>query len=203
MRKSTRPRAPGADRSATCPPLRGAHAPAAAKPKLRRGETFTTPDGRRLVLRAIGPDDAEALRRGFARLTPEQARLRTFHRIAELSREAAERLTRIDPDTMTAYVAVDEDGEVRGDARLYVDPLTDAAEFAVAVDPAYTNQGIGWRLMQRLVEDAKRRGSRELWGDVLAENHTMLDFAKGMGAERRPLADEPGIVRVTFRMRRR
>ncbi len=138
-----------------------------------------------LSLRAIAPGDAEALRRGFARLTPEQARLRTFHRIAELSPEMTERLTNVDPATTTALVVVDADGEIRGDARLHVDATTDSAEFGIAVDPDYTNQGIGWRLMQRLFEDAKRRGLYELWGDVLAENHTMLDFAKAMGAERR------------------
>lgn len=187
-------------RSATRPPPRGAHAQKRAKGKRGRGDAFTTPDGRRLFLRAIDPDDAEALRRGFARLTPEQARLRTFHRIAELSPEMADRLTHVDPDTTTALVVVDADGEIRGDARLHVDSTTESAEFGVAVDPDFTNQGIGWRLMQRLIEDAKRRGLRELWGDVLAENHTMLNFARAMGAERRPVENEPGVIRVTFRM---
>lgn len=199
MENSARSRAP-AYRSATRPPPRGTHAPKAAKAKRGRGEAFTTPDGRRLFLRAIHPDDAEALRRGFARLTPAQARLRTFHRIAELSPEMTERLTHVDPETTTAYVVVDADGEIRGDARLHVDAVTDSAEFSVAVDPGYTNQGIGWRLMQRLFEDAQRRGLDELWGDVLAQNHTMLDFAKAMGAARRALEDEPGVMRVTFRV---
>lgn len=199
MQNSVRSRAP-AYRSATRPPPRGTHAPKPAKAKRSRGEAFTTPDGRRLFLRAIHPDDAEALRRGFARLTPEQARSRTFHRIAELSPEMAERLTHVDPETTTAYVVVDAGGEIRGDARLHVDAVTDSAEFGVAVDPGYTNQGIGWRLMQRLFEDAQRRGVHELWGDVLAENHTMLDFAKAMGAERRVLENEPGVMRVVFRI---
>lgn len=197
MQNSVRSRVPY--RSATRPPPRGAPAPT-KKPKRGSAEAFTTPDGRPLFLRAIQPDDADALRRAFARLTPEQARLRTFHRIAELSPEMAERLTQIDPDVATALVVVDADGEVRGDARLHVDAATDSAEFGVVVDPDFTNQGIGWRLMQRLLEDAKRRGVYELWGDVLVENHTMLDFAKAMGAERRPLEHEPGVMRVTFRV---
>jgi acetyltransferase len=186
-------------RSAVRPPPRGARA-GAKKSDRPRAEAFTTRDGRPLYLRPIHPDDADALRRAFARLTPEQARLRTFHRIAELSPEVAARLTRVDPDVATALVVVDADGEIRGDARLHVDAVTDSAEFAVAVDPAFTNQGVGWRLMERLFEDAKRRGLHELWGDVLAENHTMLDFAKAMGAERRPLENEPGVVRVTFKV---
>ncbi|HEY6894789.1 MAG TPA: GNAT family N-acetyltransferase [Rhodanobacteraceae bacterium] len=187
-------------RSAKRPPPRGFHA-TSAKSKRIRAETLTTPDGRTLSIRAIESGDADALRRAFARLTPEQARSRTFHRIAELSAEMAERLTHLDPETATALVVIDADGEIRGDARLHVDAATDSAEFGVAVDPEFTNQGIGWRLMERLFDDAKRRGLHELWGDVLAENHTMLDFAKAMGAERRPLENEPGVIRVRFPIR--
>jgi acetyltransferase len=186
-------------RSATRPPPRGAYA-VSKKPERSRADAFTTADGRSLFLRPIDPDDADALRRAFARLTPEQARLRTFHRLAELSPAMAERLTRVDPEVATALVVVDADGEIRGEARLHVDAATESAEFGVAVDPAFTNQGVGWRLMQRLLEDAKRRGLYELWGDVLAENHAMLDFAKAIGAERRPLENEPGVIRVTFRI---
>jgi acetyltransferase len=200
MRNPIRPRTPVIYRSATRPPPRDAHAAASPAPQRGHGESFTTPDGRGLFLRAIDPEDADALRRGFARLTPEQVRQRTFHRIAELSPEIAARLTRIDPETASAYVAVDDAGEIRGDARLAFDQVTETAEFGVVVDPGYTNQGVGGRLMQLLFEDASRRGARELWGDVLVENHAMLDFARAMGAERRAVPDEAGIVRVTFRM---
>jgi RimJ/RimL family protein N-acetyltransferase len=185
-------------RSATRPPRRESRIEARAAPPADAGEPFTTQDGRPLVLRPIHPDDADALRRGFARLTPEQVRLRTFHRVNELSAEVAERMTNIDPATTTAWVAVDGDGEIRGEARLYADPVTDSAEFGVAVDPAFTGQGIGRRLMQRLIDDARRRGLHELWGDVLAENHTMLDFVKALGAERHPSLDDPGVLRVHF-----
>jgi acetyltransferase len=187
-------------RSATRPPHREAR-------MQRVDEThaydvpFTAADGRALALRPILPDDADALRRGFARLTPEQVRLRTFHRQNELTPAAAERLARIDPDTTTAWVAVDADGEIRGEARLHVDAVTDSAEFGVAVDPAFTSQGVGRALMRRLLDDARRRDLFEVWGDVLAENHTMLDFVKALGAERKALADEPGVIRVSLRVR--
>ena len=186
-------------RSATRPPPRDAPALDAAAPAEVHGDVFATPDGRRLHLRAIEPRDIEALRRGFARLTPEQVRLRTFHRIAELSPEIVERLTRIDPETASAYVAVDDSGEIRGDARLAFDPVTGTAEFGVVVDPGYTGQGVGWQLMQKLIEDARVRGLEEIWGDVQARNTTMLDFMKQLGAERHALPDEPGLIRVSLR----
>lgn len=188
-------------RSALRPPRRESRLVRREAPDVAPGEAFTTSDGRRLTLRPIRPGDADALRRAFARLTPDQVRSRTFHRVNELTAEVAERMTQIDPVTTTAYVVVDGDGEVRGEARLHADIVTDSAEFGVAVDPLFTNQGIGRRLLQRLVEDARRRDLHELWGDVLAENHTMLDFVKAIGAQRQTLIDDAGVIRVSFRLR--
>jgi acetyltransferase len=206
MQKTARPKRSASPastyRSATRPPWRVTRSPAPPDTTPAAAEPFTTDDGRALVLRPIRPDDADALRRAFLRLTPEQVRLRLFHRMNELSEEAAERMTTVDPTTTIAYVVVDNEDEIRAEARLHIDPVTESAEFAVAVDPAFTHQGIGWRRMQRLIVEARRRGLYELWGDVLAENQTMLDFAKALGAERQSRADDPGITRVSFDLKR-
>lgn len=188
-------------RSVTRPPRREARLRRREAPDSAPTAAFTTSDGRVLTLRPIRPGDAAALRRGFARLTPDQVRLRTFHRVNELSAAAAEQMTRIDPATTTAYVAVDADGEIRGEARMHADVATDSAEFGIAVDPAFTQQGIGRRLMQHLVDDARRRDLDELWGDVLAQNQAMIDFAKALGAQHHGLPEDPGVVRVSFRLR--
>lgn len=194
--------APPLYRSATRPPRRAERVGARPEKDVATGETFRAEDGRTLTLRPIRPGDADALRRAFARLTPEQVRLRLFHRMNELSEEAALRMTQVDPAIAIAYVVVDAESEIRAEARLHIDATTDCAEFAVAVDPDFTHQGIGRHLMQRLLAEADRRGLDEVWGDVLAENQTMLDFAKALGAQRQFLADEPGITRVRFRLRR-
>jgi len=183
-------------RSATRPPRRESRLPRGAS--ARADEPFALSDGRVLALRPIRIDDADALRRGFARLTPEQVRLRTFHRQNELTPAAAERLVRIDPETTSAWVAVDADGEIRGEARLHADVVDENGEFGVTVDPSFTERGIGRALMQRLLDDARRRGLRTIWGDVLADNSTMLDFVKRIGAKREFVPDEPGVIRVSF-----
>ena len=183
-------------RSATRPPRRESRLPRGTA--ARADEPFALSDGRVLTLRPIRIDDADALRRGFARLTPEQVRLRTFHRQNELTPAAAERLVRIDPETTSAWVAVDADGEIRGEARLHADVVDESGEFGVTVDPSFTERGIGRALMQRLLDDARRRGLRTIWGDVLADNSTMLDFVKRIGAKREFVPDEPGVIRVSF-----
>jgi acetyltransferase len=184
-------------RSATRPPRRDTRFERATRSR-GEGEPLMLGDGRLLTLRPIRVDDADALRRGFARLTPEQVRLRTFHRQNELTAAAAARLVRIDPETTSAWVAVDADGEIRGEARLHADAIDESGEFGVTVDPSFTGRGIGRALMQHLLDEARRRGLRTIWGDVLTDNSAMLDFVKRIGAKREFVPDEPGVMRVTF-----
>lgn len=153
-------------------------------------------------LRAIHPSDVPALQHAFARLTPEQVRHRTFHHMNELTAEAATRLANVPHDLGAAYVVVDDGGEIRGEARFYVDAGTPGAEFALIVDPSMLGIGIGRALMRKLFAEARRRGLRELWGTVLAENALMLDFTQRLGAARETMADEPGVVRVRFDLSR-
>jgi acetyltransferase len=167
-----------------------------------RGRAFRTVDGRLLRVRPVRVDDIDALKRGFARLTPEQVRQRVFHRMTELSDQAAYNLVHFDPATTAAFVVVDADDEIRGEARMHVDAEGRSAEFAVVVDPALLGVGIGRALMQRLVGEGRRRGLVELWGSVLAENALMLDFSRRLGAQREAVPGEADLVRVRFDLRR-
>ncbi|HEU4665986.1 MAG TPA: GNAT family N-acetyltransferase [Dokdonella sp.] len=172
------------------------------RPTRPRGRAFRTADGRVLRVRPVRADDIDALKRGFARLTPEQVRQRVFHRMTELSEQAAHNLVHFDPTTTAAFVVVDDDGEIRGEARMHVDPGGRSAEFAVVVDPALLGIGIGRALMRRLVSEGRRRGLSELWGSVLAENAHMLDFSRRLGAQREAVPGEADLVRVRFDLRR-
>jgi len=176
--------------------------PPARRARTPRGRTLTTGDGRRLLLRAINADDVAALQRGFARLTPEQVRQRIFHRMTELSSQAATNLAHVDPAAGAAFVAVDDEGEIRGEARIHVDPAARDAEFALIVDPQWLGVGVGGALMRRLAEEARRRGLREIWGKVLSGNSQMLEFASTLGARRESLPQEPDLVLVRIDLKR-
>ncbi|MBO9663018.1 GNAT family N-acetyltransferase [Dokdonella sp.] len=183
--------------SPTRPPRRD-HRAATTSPATVDGDAFRTVDGQTLWLRPVRPDDVEALQRGFARLTPEQIRLRVFHRMNELSPEMLHLLANVDPERGAAFVATDADGEIRGEGRLYVDRTLDSAEFALIVDPSLTGKGVGRALLRRLLAESRRRGLRELWGLVLTENTAMLDLAAYLGAEREAIPGELDTVRVRF-----
>lgn len=167
------------------------------------GEKVRTQDERELTLRAIEPGDVAAMQRCFARLSPEEIRRRFLHAMSELPTPMAQQLCRIDPDLESAYVLMDssiQPAEMRGVGRIYVDETANAAEFSVLVEHPWSRIGLGALLMQRLVEDCRRRGLDELWGYVLQENRPMLQLCHELGFSRRALPDEPGTALIALKL---
>jgi GNAT superfamily N-acetyltransferase len=194
---------PVPDRYAPLPP-RGSERFAKSRPTpANAGEPVRTRDGRELVLRAIEPGDVAAMQRCFTRLSPEDIRRRFLHAMSELPAPMAQRMCRIDPVLETAYVLMDETvtpAEMRGVGRIYVDETTDSAEFSVLVERDWSRIGLGALLMQRLVDDSRRRKLAELWGYVLQENRPMLDLCKELGFSQRLIPDEPGTALITLKL---
>lgn len=167
------------------------------------GEQVRMQDGRELVLRTIEPGDVAAMQRCFTRLSPEDIRRRFLHAMSELPAPMAQRLCRIDPTLETAYVLMDESvqpAEMRGVGRIYVDEATDSAEFSVLVEQDWSRLGLGALLMQRLVDDSRRRKLAELWGYVLQENRPMLELCRELGYTQRMIPDEPGTALITLKL---
>jgi len=159
-------------------------------------------DGRTLILRPIRPEDEPSLQNAFAKLTPEEVRLRFFVPMSTLSHVTAARFTQIDYDREMALVLTDPGiagtTEIFGVARFIADPDNERAEYAIIVRHDMTGMGLGVMLMRRLLDYAQRRGIREIYGDVLQENRTMLKLCEVLGFTRSRSPDEPGIVRVTL-----
>lgn len=167
------------------------------------GERVRSRDGRELWLREIEPGDVAALQRCFARLSPEDIRRRFLHAMSELPAPMAQRLCNTDPSRETALVLVDESvrpAEIRGVGRIYVDEAADSAEFSVIVERDWSRVGLGALLMQRLVDDCRRRRLAELWGYVLQENRPMLELCRELGFIQRLMPDEPGTAQITLRL---
>jgi GNAT superfamily N-acetyltransferase len=167
------------------------------------GDLVSTQDHRKLRLRGIEATDMEALQRCFLRLSPEDIRRRFLHAMSELPTPMAQRLCQIDSTIETALVLVDETvvpGEIRGVGRIFLDEAADSAEFSVLVEKSWTRLGLGALLMQRLVDDCRRRGITEIWGYVLLENRPMLDLCKALGFVRRRMDNEPGVAQIALRL---
>jgi acetyltransferase len=161
--------------------------------------------GRELVLRPVLPEDEPAFQAAFAKLTPEEIRLRFFTPIKALSHVQAARFTQIDYDREMALVLTEPGipgkAEVFGVARLAADPDNERAEYAIIVRHDMTGMGLGVLLMRRIIDYAKKRGIGEIFGDVLRENTTMLRICQELGFTQTSVPDEPGLVRVVLRLR--
>jgi acetyltransferase len=151
------------------------------------------------VLRPVRPEDAPALERLFARLAPEDVRLRFFSPLHELPPKMLARLSQIDYDREMALVLL-QDGEVLGVSRLAADPDNVKAEFAVVVRSDLKGRGLGSLLLRRLIAYARRRGTSELTGEVLEYNTMMLALCKELGFRLVSVAGEQGILRATLEL---
>jgi acetyltransferase len=165
-------------------------------------ETIRLPDGQTLLLRPIRPEDEPAYVRLFERLRPEDIVKRFLHPMKMLPHSLAANLTQIDYDREMALVLIAENGsgetELLGGVRFSADPDNDRAEFAILLRPDVTGMGLGPMMMRKIIEAARRRGIKELYGDVLSENHTMLKLCKAFGFKSRLMPDDAGVVIVTL-----
>jgi acetyltransferase len=161
-------------------------------------------DGRILLLRPIRPEDEPSLQAAFAKLTPEEVRLRFFVPMKTLSHVTAARFTQIDYDREMALILTDAGiagrTQIYGVVRIIADPDNETAEYAVIVRHDMTGMGLGVFLLRRILDYAQQRGIREIHGDVLQENRTMLKLCEVLGFERKRSADDPEIVRVSLRL---
>jgi acetyltransferase len=161
-------------------------------------------DGRCLMLRPIHPEDEPMLIAAFHKLSPENVRLRFFAPVKELTHETAAALTQIDYDRQMALVLADPlrpgVAELYAVARFSADPDNEKAEFALTVRDDMTGMGLGTLLLRRLIEYARRRGVREIFGHVLRENLRMLALCRFLGFDESGAPDDPALKLVRLRL---
>lgn len=165
-----------------------------------RTETLRLPDGRTLWLRPVQPADAAPMAGAFSLLTEDEVRRRYLHPVKALSEKYLGALVNPVPGRDFVVVAAERlpPGEalVGAVARLDRDPCGDTAEFAILVSHFLAGQGLGKAMMRRLVEWAEAHGIRQLWGDVLDDNTSMIALSQAIGFRREHIPGSGGQVRV-------
>jgi acetyltransferase len=138
--------------------------------------------GHAVFVRPVRPDDEALMRAFFTKVTMEDVRLRFFAPVREFSREFIARLTQIDYARAIALVAVEPaSGEMLGAVRLHADANFDRGEYAILVRSDLKGHGLGWSLMQIIIEYARWQGLKTIEGQVLRENTTMLQMCRQLG----------------------
>jgi acetyltransferase len=152
-------------------------------------------DGTVVQLRPAQPEDEVLLHDLAAHMSPEDLRLRFFTPVRGISHAVAARLTQIDYDREMALIA-SHNGAALGIAHFFADPDRLRAEYAVAVRSDWHGRGVGYALMNRLIEIARLWGIGELVGEVLRENRPMLEMCRELGFAVSDEPGEPGVKRV-------
>ncbi len=164
-------------------------------------KTETLPDGNSILIRPIRPEDERFYDTFMKKTEPADIRLRLFNSMRDLSHDFIARLTQIDYARAMAFVAIDpKTDEMLGVSRLACDPDHVRAEYAVIVRSDMKGRGIGWSLMQRLIQFADADEIQELWGQVLAENSTMLRMCHDLGFQISMDPDDSTLRSVTLRL---
>ena len=161
----------------------GARVPLAIRPYPSQWEADATLDAVGAIrIRPIRPEDEALYEAFFAAVTVSDRRLRFFSAGVELTHDALARLTQIDYAREMAFVAIEKSsGKLLGVVRLIADPDYTHGEYAVLVRSDLKGRGLGWRLMQHLIDYAKDEGLQEIHGSVLFENSTMLAMCAKLG----------------------
>jgi acetyltransferase len=149
-----------------------------------------TPDGARVRVRPIRPEDEPLMVRFHATLSEESVYMRYFHMMKLDQRTAHERLTRIcfiDYDREMALVAEHTDPEtgereIMGVARLSRNGAAPAeAEFSVLVSDRFQRQGVGTLLVERLLEVGRAENLQRITAEILLDNRPMQRISKRLG----------------------
>jgi acetyltransferase len=174
-------------------------------------------DGSMVTIRPIRPDDTE-LERAFVHGLSDEARYFRFHdSLRDLTPRMLSQFTEIDYHDQLAFIAVTDQESAQpraanndqptmlrqvandkptmlrqvGVARYVVDQSGEACEFAIVVTDAWQGRGLATALMHALMDAARARGVRRMYGDVLAANHKMLGLTEGLGFRSRPHPQDP------------
>ncbi len=157
------------------------------------------PDGRKLLVRPIRPEDEPAVIDMVAKSRPEDVRLRFFRAMKTLDHALAARLTQIDYGREMALVAT-SGGEILGVVRVVAEPDHVAAEYSIMVRSDQQGQGLGFALMRRIIDYGRASGLKRISGYILAENVSMLKMTKELGFRHQRSSGEPGLVEASLEL---
>jgi len=158
-------------------------------------------DGRRVLVRPIRPEDEPLIHEFLRHVTLEDLRLRFFVPMKQFSHEFIARLTQLDYARAMAFVAFDEPGkEMVGVVRIHSDSIYENGEYAILLRSDLKGRGLGWALMQLIIEYARSEGLKMISGEVLQENTVMLEMCRNLGFEIRTDAVDHSLCEVSLKL---
>jgi acetyltransferase len=154
-------------------------------------------DGTAIFVRPIRPEDERLYEQFFDGVTDRDLRLRFFALVKDFSHAFIARLTQIDYARAMAFIAIEEStGQLLGVVRLHANATYDSGEYAILIRSDLKGRGLGWILMQIIIEYARSEGLRGIEGQVLRDNTTMITMCRELGFSVQPDPCDAGICVV-------
>ena len=151
-------------------------------------------------MRPVRPEDEGLFLAFFNGLDPEDLRLRFFGPVREFSHAFLARLTQLDYARAIAFVAteVDPQGGERmlGAVRLHADANHESGEYAILIRSDRKGTGLGFALMQLMIDWARAEGLQRIEGTVLRENRPMLAVCRSLGFAVHPDKEDGTVMKV-------
>jgi acetyltransferase len=158
-------------------------------------------NGWRVFVRPIRPEDEPRIHEFLRHVTNQDLRLRFFAPMKQFSHAFIARLTQLDYARAMAFVAFDEiTNELVGVVRIHSDSMYENGEYAILLRSDLKGRGLGWALMQLIIEYAKSEGLKRISGQVLQENSAMLNMCRELGFVVKSDATDPAICDVTLEL---
>lgn len=153
-------------------------------------------DGESVMIRALSPGEAEALRAFHRRQSPDSIYRRFFSPKPEMTPDMADYFTAVHPDHRMA-LAVWSGEELIGWASYERWAGRDDAEVAFMVDDHHHGKGIATLLLEHLAAIARARGIIRFTAETLADNRAMLAVFTKAGWPLQQRFDS-GVIDVDF-----
>ena len=160
-------------------------------------------NGRRVLIRAIRPDDKGAMLNGFHHLSVHSRQLRFFGSKSDISDRELQYYTEVDNiHHMALVVIVKDNGNERiiGGGRYMefdVPEHKGQAEVAFAVTDEFQGLGLASLLFKYLVKIGRQNGIKTFVAEVLTENRGMLKVFEHSGLPMQRSVDS-GVVDLTL-----
>ena len=169
----------------------------------------TLPDGTRLQLRPVLPDDETLIADLMARVSTAGRRNR-FHGTVNLSRAQLHAMACVDCEKEVALVVTARSSgnnaaahgaeQVIAEARFCIDADAQGAEFALVVDDHWQRLGVGRWVMQALRDAAQAAGLTWLHGEILSSNLPMLALMRDCGLCCTPDREDDALMQAQLRL---
>lgn len=163
-------------------------------------ERWTSRAGVPLYIRPVGADDIAREARFLASMSAQTRYERLFsHR--SLQPGELNQLVRFDVRREIALMAAVRDGsdeQIVGVARLKKSADGLQCEFAMVVGDAWHRQGIGERLLSRLLAVARQAGIRQVTGVTMSTNASMKALARRVGFSVQPDPQDATLALLTI-----